>query len=114
MDGFPSSLLYKAQNFQSSFYFLQTRQKTLDNIFFVIQGLTEFKYRKRKPFPSTLFFPSIFSSIGIGHDGAQSCPDRINIMATGTIAGEGSYKWSSCSKNALEQYLRLGHIQSNI
>ena len=26
---------YKAQNFQSSFHFLQTRQKTLDNIFFL-------------------------------------------------------------------------------
>ena len=49
----------------------------------------------------------ISSSIGIGHDGAQSCPDGINIMATGTIGGEGSYKWSSCSKNALQQYLGL-------
>ena len=45
-------------------------------------------------------------SLGIGHDGGKVCPDGLNIMATGASSGDGALKWSSCSKNAFQQFLR--------
>lgn len=50
----PFTLTKLTRTFSFRFIFSKPDKK-LWIVFFVIQGLTEFKYRKRKPFPSTLF-----------------------------------------------------------
>ncbi len=50
-------------------------------------------------------------SLGISHDGGKGCPDGVNIMATGASTGEGSLKWSPCSQNTFQQFLRLVAVQ---
>ena len=54
---------------------------------------------------------SLFS-FGISHDGGKVCPDGVNIMATGASGGEGELKWSPCSGNALQQFLRLVTVKT--
>lgn len=48
-----------------------------------------------------------FCSLGLNHDGDNGCRDGINIMASVLIGGEEALKWSSCSRDAIQKFLRL-------
>lgn len=48
-----------------------------------------------------------FCSFGLNHDGDNGCRSGINIMASVLIGGEGALKWSSCSRDALQKFLRF-------
>ena len=46
-------------------------------------------------------------SIGLGHDGDNNCSNGVNIMATAVPGGPGALKWSSCSRDVLQAFLRF-------
>ncbi|XP_020624820.1 A disintegrin and metalloproteinase with thrombospondin motifs 6-like [Orbicella faveolata] len=46
-------------------------------------------------------------NFGLNHDGDNGCRGGINIMASVLIGGEGALKWSSCSRDALQKFLRF-------
>ena len=50
---------------------------------------------------------SLSFSIGLGHDGDNSCPNGVNIMSTALPGGAGALKWSSCSRDVLQGFLRF-------
>ena len=46
-------------------------------------------------------------SIGLGHDGDNNCSNGVNIMSTAVPGGAGALKWSSCSRDVLQGFLRF-------
>ncbi|KAL9986875.1 hypothetical protein ACROYT_G001084 [Oculina patagonica] len=48
---------------------------------------------------------SLVHVIGLGHDVEYNCSNGANIMSTYTPGGEGALKWSSCSRNVLQNFL---------
>lgn len=48
----------------------------------------------------------VVSSLGAGHDGDNSCTGGINIMAATLPGGKGALKWSSCTGNLFQRFLR--------
>jgi len=48
----------------------------------------------------------VLFSLGAGHDGDNVCTGGINIMAVAVPGGEGALKWSSCTRNLLQTFLR--------
>ena len=45
--------------------------------------------------------------MGVGHDGSSSgCANNINLMASTIPIGPGSMKWSACSRERFQDFLR--------
>ncbi|KAH9507536.1 hypothetical protein Btru_051379 [Bulinus truncatus] len=48
-------------------------------------------------------------NLGLSHDGSQNtCSDSKNLMATAGATGPESFKWSTCSRDALNTFLSSG------
>ncbi|XP_065652500.1 A disintegrin and metalloproteinase with thrombospondin motifs 6 isoform X3 [Hydra vulgaris] len=47
----------------------------------------------------------IAHNLGVTHDNSETCPDGVNIMASGSSSGPGAFKWSTCSSNQIRSFL---------
>ena len=55
-----------------------------------------------------LQFAVSFYSLGVSHDSqgaSAACPNLVNIMSTVGEKGPGSWEWSSCSKENIQNFL---------
>lgn len=56
---------------------------------------------------------SLSFSIGLGHDGDNGCSNGANIMSTALPGGAGALKWSSCSRDVLQEFLRFVMLKTS-
>ena len=65
-------------------------------------------YRKKSQLRiQVIVTDSLSFSIGLGHDGDNNCSNGVNIMSTAVPGGAGALKWSSCSRDVLQGFLRF-------